>query len=447
MKFKLLLLSVLMVPSFNFAQGYFPLEVGNEWHYEEASTAWGHTTYYDHKLKVVANKAMPNGKEYYELSDNLCLTKYNFVRSDSNKLFGYDEESNGDVCLFDFNIPDTIDPSSSNGLYMVDTLTDDLGLYWGKEYIILLFKLGRIDYGFIKDIGLINVSAYDILIPDIVYTLNGCILSGTTYGDLIYGRNNAFPLAVGNEWRYAKQEKWPTMPYVYDTIKVKITGKKLMPNNIEYYELLDVFFDYPSTRHLFNWPSNYIRTDSSNLFFYDEQLKKDSLLFNFSEFDGTVSWSINGKVYQAKQYGAYSLPQYAFVDSIGLVSAMGLYYSAGEYTFKLIGYTISGISTGNINIADPENTELNLSDYKLEQNYPNPFNPETNISVVLPKSGYVKLTVYDLTGREISKLYQGELTSGRHNFKFDGTALSSGIYFYRLESSGLTQTKKMLLLK
>jgi photosystem II stability/assembly factor-like uncharacterized protein len=80
-------------------------------------------------------------------------------------------------------------------------------------------------------------------------------------------------------------------------------------------------------------------------------------------------------------------------------------------------------------------------------NYPNPFNPSTEISFELFSPSFVRLTIYDILGREISVLVNKELNPAAYKFKWNGRNHSSGIYFYRLETNGFTQTKKMLLVK
>ncbi len=85
--------------------------------------------------------------------------------------------------------------------------------------------------------------------------------------------------------------------------------------------------------------------------------------------------------------------------------------------------------------------------YSLEQNFPNPFNPVTNIRFSIPKAGVVKLAVYDISGREIESLVSGKLNAGIYNADLDASALSSGVYFYRLITEGYTDTKKMILVK
>lgn len=85
--------------------------------------------------------------------------------------------------------------------------------------------------------------------------------------------------------------------------------------------------------------------------------------------------------------------------------------------------------------------------YSLSQNYPNPFNPTTTIKYSIKERGIVNLTVFDILGREVAKLGNEEKQAGSYEAKFDGSNLSSGIYFYRLQSGSFSETKKLILLK
>jgi hypothetical protein len=85
--------------------------------------------------------------------------------------------------------------------------------------------------------------------------------------------------------------------------------------------------------------------------------------------------------------------------------------------------------------------------YSLEQNYPNPFNPVTTIKFNIPKSGVVKLSVYDMMGREVTTLVNQELLAGRYSVDFNALSLASGVYFYKLQAGEFTDTKKMMLIK
>ena len=85
--------------------------------------------------------------------------------------------------------------------------------------------------------------------------------------------------------------------------------------------------------------------------------------------------------------------------------------------------------------------------YELQQNYPNPFNPVTSIAYAVPNAGKVTITVYDIRGRMVKKLLDTYKEPGRYTVKFDGKALSSGLYIYRLKSGDFITERKMLLVK
>ena len=87
------------------------------------------------------------------------------------------------------------------------------------------------------------------------------------------------------------------------------------------------------------------------------------------------------------------------------------------------------------------------NEFKLIQNYPNPFNPITKIRFDLPKNANVKLTIYDMLGREIETLVNEQLNAGRYEVAFDGTKYTSGVYYYRLNAGEFVETKKMILVK
>jgi hypothetical protein len=85
--------------------------------------------------------------------------------------------------------------------------------------------------------------------------------------------------------------------------------------------------------------------------------------------------------------------------------------------------------------------------YFLNQNYPNPFNPSTTIKFGMPEAEVVKVVVYDILGREVRTLLNEFRNPGTYEVNFDATSLSSGIYFYKIETPNFTQTRRMLLVK
>ena len=103
------------------------------------------------------------------------------------------------------------------------------------------------------------------------------------------------------------------------------------------------------------------------------------------------------------------------------------------------------------NLWDPVSVELEdgqlVKDYSLSQNYPNPFNPSTQIKFSIKESGMVSLKIFDVLGREVATLVNNEYAAGNYSVDFSAAGLSSGIYFYRLESGSFVQTNKMMLIK
>jgi hypothetical protein len=85
--------------------------------------------------------------------------------------------------------------------------------------------------------------------------------------------------------------------------------------------------------------------------------------------------------------------------------------------------------------------------FSLRQNYPNPFNPSTTIAYQIPSAGRVMLSVYDLLGRVVATLVDERKDAGSYTVRFDGRALSSGVYIYRLTAGQYIQTRKMVLTK
>lgn len=82
------------------------------------------------------------------------------------------------------------------------------------------------------------------------------------------------------------------------------------------------------------------------------------------------------------------------------------------------------------------------SDFRLSQNYPNPFNPVTKIIFDIAKSSQVKINVYDAIGRHMKSLVDMELKAGSYSTEFDGSGLTSGVYFYEIEAGIFKDVKK-----
>ena len=119
--------------------------------------------------------------------------------------------------------------------------------------------------------------------------------------------------------------------------------------------------------------------------------------------------------------------------------------NTGRYNYRLRQTDFNGSSE----LFDLPNTVVigAPSHFELSQNYPNPFNPSTNISFMNPVNENVVLKVFDVNGRLVSTLLDGELQAGYYNVKFDAGGLSGGIYYYTIKSGSFVETKKMVMIK
>jgi photosystem II stability/assembly factor-like uncharacterized protein len=121
----------------------------------------------------------------------------------------------------------------------------------------------------------------------------------------------------------------------------------------------------------------------------------------------------------------------------------------GHNTGTIVGDfgTIFHTTTGGMTWVELDKHRDALKDYLLSQNYPNPFNPSTTIGYCLPLRAHVTLTVYNTLGQQVALLQNGEQDAGYHDVKFNAAGLSSGLYFYRLQTGMYVETKKFILAK
>ena len=108
---------------------------------------------------------------------------------------------------------------------------------------------------------------------------------------------------------------------------------------------------------------------------------------------------------------------------------------------------IGADETDIISGIEPVSTTTIPNDYNLYQNYPNPFNPSTTIEFALPAPGFVTLSIFNILGEKVATLVSEELTAGSYKYHWDATELTSGVYFYRIQTGLFVEIKKMLLLK
>lgn len=173
-------------------------------------------------------------------------------------------------------------------------------------------------------------------------------------------------------------------------------------------------------------------------------------LFNY----GTGNLNISNISSSASQFSVTELPsvipqnEFAYArikfrpDQFNLAFASTLSIESNDTT---IFVNVTGYSNNTIGVTTLS-TEIPVK-YSLSQNYPNPFNPVTNLEFGISNPEFVKLKVYDNLGKEVATLVYGNLKPGSYKYNFDASGLTSGIYYYKLETDNFTETKKMLLVK
>lgn len=150
-------------------------------------------------------------------------------------------------------------------------------------------------------------------------------------------------------------------------------------------------------------------------------------------------------------------------ETIGFVAGKGTTTEAQSYSFSsLVTRPLSPVVSpsslavyrlkqldldGTVSFSQILTIENKPAEFALQQNYPNPFNPSTKIDFSLPVSGYAKLVVFDLLGREVKTLIDQNLEAGFHTSVYDAGNGAAGVYFYQLTFNGKVETKKLTLLK
>lgn len=152
-----------------------------------------------------------------------------------------------------------------------------------------------------------------------------------------------------------------------------------------------------------------------------------------------------GKIYKTINGGINWFQQQTPLDTTGFLKDIFFVNSVSGWAINLKGQSIYTNNGGVIGIRNIM-TEL-PSNYNLFQNYPNPFNPTTKIQFAIPKNGFVKLTVFDITGKTMAVLANETMQPGTYEVEWDASHRSSGIYFYKLETENYSQTKRMVLIK
>ncbi len=212
----------------------------------------------------------------------------------------------------------------------------------------------------------------------------------------------------------------------------------------------------------------WIATSDSGLVEFNENgivtpVELTSFTANLKNGDVQLNWETateqNNKGFeiersQKSEAGSRNWEKIGFVDGHGTTAKPNSYSFVDNLTHTLnlahtLYYRLKQIDfDGSIKYSNFIEVDITSPlQYSLEQNYPNPFNPSTKIKYSIAKDGNVSLKIFNILGREVKTLVNENQKAGKYTINFDGSNLSSGIYFYSLETGSFKQVKKMILLK
>ena len=171
----------------------------------------------------------------------------------------------------------------------------------------------------------------------------------------------------------------------------------------------------------------------------------DPTEFTVNDGSGGVLVQRSGRNTYSNVAGDSALGKTVFKVGNKIGSLTGIiYYSFNQYKFvprtdaDFVDVVLTGVAvkSGDRPVA-----------YSLDQNYPNPFNPSTTIQYALLRAGNTTLKVYNILGQQVASLVNEFQAPGTYTVKFNATSLSSGVYFYRVQSGSFSSIKKMMLVK
>jgi len=184
-----------------------------------------------------------------------------------------------------------------------------------------------------------------------------------------------------------------------------------------------------------------------------------SFTASVNENDVTLSWvtatEVNNQGFEIERNSGNDFQNIGYVAGFGSSSETHSYsfvdasLNEGTYTYRLKQVDLDG----SFEYSDVVEVDVTVPDvFALEQNYPNPFNPSTTINFSLAADSKVSLTVFDILGQEVANLINGNIAAGSHEINFNASDVNSGVYFYRIDATGVdgtnfTSVKKMILTK
>ena len=260
---------------------------------------------------------------------------------------------------------------------------------------------------------------------------------------------NPLALQVGNMWEYHSSD-----PMDPTRLRMAVTGDTVLPNARSYFVLSGSIFMAP-----------FLRLDSSRVFAHPGVSSDEFKLFDFLARPGDTISFLNGRqntillrdawfdttshhrnwyfiLYQGTPPQWYEFLEWWIQDSLGVTFLRG----EPGMSWYLSGARIRGDTIGTLTSVRPRPPAIPGTPI-LRQNYPNPFNPATAIGFDLPKEQVAVVSILNVLGQEVEKVFAGKAERGRTRVIWNASGRPTGVYFVRLETAGFVQTRKLILLK
>ena len=470
-------------------KAYLPLEVGNSWTYRRTIEGFPNGK---SKITIVAD-TMISGRRCFKTDIPLPTFNGRIITLDT--LYGNIIEYTPNSQCANFNYIRVVDSLNSR---IGDSILICGGAIKGRcldTSTINVFGSSRKTKRFLQPnlfpvsvyttyatgLGMISANGHES--TAVTDTLNGCVIGGIVYGDtstvslnsisgFIRFSDNGQPATNG----HVKAVKLNTSNgniITYDSVSIQANGYYFMtglpidsldivayPNSEHQADFVPTY--YPSSTNWMTAVKVYSGSSPQNI---NVAVHRNFLMTGEYSVSGWVmpqtnsSSGINDAIVYIKQStyyrgffitnssGVYNLARVIPGDFQIVVNRMG-YISPAEQSITIVNSNISNVNFALTPAVGIHQVSTIIPDkFNLHQNYPNPFNPVTNIKFDIQKNSFVKLKVYDIVGKEIAALVNENKSAGSYVVDFDASNLTSGVYFYRIETEAFTETKRMVILK
>lgn len=281
-----------------------------------------------------------------------------------------------------------------------------------------------------------------------------------------FAQANFLPLKPGNQWVYAYVD-WDWT--LREVIKTEVTDSFEIVNGKKYHWIvsseINGWRSFSSARK--NEIGQYVYAGGvpgpnwnkrdREIVYYDP-LAEVGTVWNYKDTASVVEVKVSvSDQYQAGAFGE-EVTVKVFNSDIGINGThqdfCEKFGSLGGYQYDGVQFYLKGCVIDGVVYGDTTSVILEVNDQReksktirLLQNYPNPFNPSTVIPFLLTQAGFVSIKIYDISGREIRTLFDGQKEPGNHKLTFDAEQLPSGVYLVRLSSGGISENRKILLVR